>query len=105
MLNPSIPEPEIFSIRLGPLLGDFNYWLCRSRSLLEFEDISFLETQQQSDLLKRVRHTLLEVSAARSLFKATYGQIGIETQVLEAWHELVSECWQIMIQLRLGQSA
>lgn len=104
MLNSSIPEPEIFAIRLGPLLGDFNYWLCRSRSLLEFEEIDFLGRQRQSDLLRRVRHTLLEVSAARSLFKATDGQVGIETQLLEAWHELVSECWQVMIQLRLGQS-
>lgn len=104
MINPYLPEPELVSVFLGPLLGDFHYWLSRSRSLLEFEEIEFLETQQQSALLGRVHQTLLEVIAARSLFKATYGQIGIESNLLEAWHDLVSECWQVMIQLRLGQS-
>lgn len=103
MINPYLPESDLVSVRLGPLLGDFHYWLSRSRSLLEYEEIDFLDTQDQSDLLGRVHQTLLEVIAARSLFKATYGQIGIETNLLEAWHELVSECWQVMIQLRLGQ--
>lgn len=103
MINPYLPESDLASVRLGPLLGDFHYWLSRSRSLLEYEEIDFLDTQDQSDLLGRVHQTLLEVIAARSLFKATYGQIGIETNLLEAWHELVSECWQVMIQLRLGQ--
>jgi len=104
MINPYLPEPELVSVLLGPLLGDFHYWLSRSRSLLEFEEIDFLDTQQQSDLLGRVHQTLMEVVAARSLFKATYGQIGIESKLLESWHDLVSECWQIMIRLRLGQS-
>ena len=104
MINPYFPEPDLLSVRLGPLLGDYLYWLSRSRSLLEFESIDFLDTQQQSDLLGRVHQTLSEVIAARSLFKATYGQIGIELNLLETWHDLVSECWQIMIQLRLGQS-
>lgn len=104
MTNPYLPEPRLVTVLLGPLLGDFHYWLSRSRSLLEFEDIDFLDTQQQSDLLGRVHQTLLEVIAARSLFKATYGQIGIESNLLEAWHDLVSECWQIMIQFRLEQS-
>ncbi|NJK42179.1 MAG: DUF2605 domain-containing protein [Acaryochloris sp. RU_4_1] len=104
MLNPSLPEPELVSVLLGPLLGDFHYWLSRARSLLEFEEIEFLDTHQQADLLGRVHQTLLEVIAVRSVFKATYGQIGIEANLLEAWHDLVSECWQVMIQLRLGQS-
>lgn len=101
MINPYLPEPELVPVRLGPLLRDFHYWLSRSRSLLEYEEIDFLDTEQQSDLLGRVHQTLLDVIAAQSVFKVTYGQIDIERNLLEAWHDLVSECWQVMIQLRL----
>lgn len=97
-------EQELLKSVLQPLLEDFQYWFSRSRSLLETEDIPFLSQEQQSDLLGRVQHAQQEVSTAQMLFKATDGQVGIETSTLVPWHRLVSECWQVAMRWRSTQS-
>jgi hypothetical protein len=73
--------------------------------LLENNDISFLDVEQQADLLARVIQAQQEVVAAQSLFRVTEGQIGIEAAALAPWHQLVSECWQVASRFRLEQSA
>lgn len=85
---------------LDSLLSNFQYWLSRTRSLLEHEILDILEEQKQTDLLRRVQAALPNVTAARSLFKATSGQIGIEPPILMSWHQLVTECWQVIFEFR-----
>ena len=93
-------EQELLKSVLQPLLEDFQYWFSRSRSLLETEDITFLDEEQQSELLERVKKAQQEVTTAQMLFNATDGQVGIETATLVPWHRLVSECWQVARQWR-----
>lgn len=102
MLQPQPSEQELLKAVLQPLLEDFQYWFSRSRSLLETEDITFLSKEQQSDLLERVRQAQQEVSTAQMLFRATNGQVGVETATLVPWHRLLSECWQIGMRRRTG---
>ncbi|NCJ08583.1 DUF2605 family protein [Synechococcales cyanobacterium C] len=102
MLNPNLPEPELIKVLLEPLFEDFHYWLGRADTFLETETVEFLTMEHQADLLERVKEALREVAAAQSLFKATEGQVGVDPQVLLTWHQLISECWQVMIQFRLG---
>jgi hypothetical protein len=97
------PEHELLQTVLKPLLDDFQYWFERSRSLLETETLSFLSTQEQSDLLTRVKHAQQEVSTAQMLFRATDGQVGIEIATLKPWHQLVTECWQVAMRWRSQQ--
>lgn len=96
---------ELLKTVLAPLLEDFLYWFSRSRSLLETENITFLSEEQQSDLLERVKHAQQEVSTAQILFRATSGQVGIDTATLVPWHQLVSECWQVGARWRATTSA
>ena len=100
MFNSNLPEPDLLKTVLEPLLEDFHYWFSRSRTLLETEEIPFLETDAQADLLARVVQSQHEVSAVQALIKATDGQAGVDTSVLMAWHQLVTECWQISMRLR-----
>ena len=51
MLNPKLPEPDLLKAVLQPLLEDFGYWFERSRQLLEREEIPFLSSTEQLDLL------------------------------------------------------
>ncbi len=95
MLNSNLPEHELLKKILEPLLEDFQYWFSRGRSLLESEKITFLGSEQQADLLLRVKQAQQEVSTAQMLFKATGGQVGLETSTLMPWHQLVTECWQV----------
>jgi hypothetical protein len=104
MSQPQPSEQELLKAVLQPLLEDFQYWFSRSRTLLETEDIAFLSKEQQSDLLERVTLAQQEVSAAQMLFKATNGQVGVETATLIPWHRLLSECWQVGMQWRAGVS-
>jgi hypothetical protein len=104
MSQPQPSEQELLKAVLQPLLEDFQYWFSRSRTLLETEDIAFLSKEQQSDLLERVTLAQQEVSAAQMLFKATHGQVGVETATLIPWHRLLSECWQVGMQWRSGVS-
>ena len=104
MTNHNLPEPELLKTVLQPLLEDFKYWFARSRSFLETEQISFLDVEQQFDLLARVKQAQQEVSTAQMLFQATGGQVGIEMKTLMPWHELVAECWKVAMRFRSGQS-
>lgn len=104
MLNSNLPEPELLKSVLQPLLEDFQYWFGRSRTLLETETISFLESQQQSDLLNRVKQAQNEVSTVQVMFHATGSQVGVETTTLFQWHQLVAECWKISMRLRMEQA-
>jgi hypothetical protein len=104
MLFSNVPDPELLKTLLEPLLDDFQYWLSRAKTLLCTEEIGFLNAEAHADLLARVEQTLQEVNAAQSLFQAMGCQAGVEGEVIMGWHKLVSECWQIMIQHRLGQA-
>ena len=95
MLNPRLPEPDLLKAVLQPLLEDFQYWFERSRQLLEREEIPFLSSNEQLDLLTKVKQAQQEVNTAQALFQATEGQVGVETAVLMPWHQLVTECWAI----------
>ncbi|MGB3654366.1 MAG: DUF2605 family protein, partial [Rivularia sp. (in: cyanobacteria)] len=55
MRDSNLPEPELLKTVLQPLLEDFEYWFARSRTFLETEQLSFLDKQEQSDLLTRVK--------------------------------------------------
>lgn len=105
MLNQNLPESELLRTLLQPLLEDFKYWFERSRAFLENEKISFLEPQQQSELLARVRQAQQEVSTAQLMFQATGGQVGIEMATLVPWHQLVTECWKVAMRFRSEQAA
>lgn len=88
-------EKELLKTVLEPLLEDFQYWFGRSRSLLESEQITFLSTQEQSQLLERIIKSQQEVRAAQTLFIATDGAAGIDSKILLPWHQLVAECWNV----------
>ena len=88
-------ENELLKAILEPLLQDFQYWFKRSRSLLESEEISFLCSQEQAELLKRIKLAQQEVSTAQMLFEATGGQAGIDIAILIPWHKLVAQCWDV----------
>lgn len=105
MLNSNLPEPELLKGLLEPLLDDFQYWFDQALSLLEQEELAFLDVERQADLLGRVHQAQQELQAAQSLFRVTQGQVGIDSAVLLNWHKLVTECWQVMIQLRLGTTS
>lgn len=87
-------ENELLRTLLGPLLDDFQYWFERSRSLLESRQIAALEVAEQAQLLEQVKNAQQEVAAARSLFQATGGQVGIEMATLAQWHQLVAQGWR-----------
>lgn len=103
MLNSNLPEPELLKSLLQPLLEDFHYWFGRSRSFLETESVSFLSSEQQLDLLRRVKQAQQEVSTAQMLFQATGGQVGIDIATLMPWHQLVTECWKVTMRFRSQQ--
>lgn len=100
MFDPQLSEPKLLKAILEPLLEDFEYWLERSRQLLETEEIPFLSNLEQTELLARVQTATQEVKATKTLFQATAGQVGVETTVLAPWHQLLMECWQISIRFR-----
>ncbi|MBD2304591.1 MULTISPECIES: DUF2605 domain-containing protein [Cyanophyceae] len=104
MLNQNLPEPELLKTLLQPLLEDFKYWFGRSQTFLENEKVSFLEPQQQSELLARVKQAQQEVSTAQLMFQATGGQVGIDMATLVPWHQLVTECWKVAIRFRSEQA-
>jgi hypothetical protein len=97
-------ESALLKTVLEPLLEDFQYWFSRSQTLLETEVIPFMDTAQQAELLARVSQAQQEVGTAMMLLRATDGQVGVETGVLLPWHQLVTECWQVAVRLRMEQS-
>ena len=104
MLNPNLPEPDLLKTVLQPLLEDFQYWFGRSRSFLEAEEISFLGTDGQADLLARVMQAQQEVSTAKMLLNATDGKVGVEMEVLMPWLKLLTECWLVSMRNRMEKS-
>ena len=104
MMNPNRPEPSLLKTVLEPLLEDFQYWFNRSRILLESEEIGFLETEQQADLLARVVQAQQEVSTAQMLLKATEGKAGVQMEVLMPWHNLLTDCWQVSMRNRADKA-
>lgn len=105
MFNSNVPESNLLKTVLQPLLEDFQYWFERSRVLLETEEIPFLGSDKQADLLARVKQAQQEVRTTQMLLQATDGQVGVESSVLMPWHQLVTECWQMAIRFRLERSA
>jgi Protein of unknown function (DUF2605) len=93
-------EQELLQTILQPLLVDFDYWFSKSIELLSNEPIDFLGATAQAELLGRVNHAQQEVSVAKLLFQAVGGQAGIEPSQMVAWHQLVTECWHVSMQLR-----
>lgn len=104
MRDSNLPEPELLKTVLQPLLEDFEYWFARSRTLLETEQLSFLDKQDQSDLLTRVKLAADEVQAAKMLFTVGEGKVGIDMATLMPWHQLVTECWNVSMQFRSRQN-
>ena len=103
MRDSNLPEPELLKTVLQPLLEDFEYWFAHSRNFLESEQLSFLDKQEQSDLLKRVKLAADEVKAAKMLFAVAEGKVGIEMATLMPWHQLVTECWNVAMRFRSKQ--
>jgi Protein of unknown function (DUF2605) len=103
MPNSHSSEQELLQNILQPLLTDFEYWFSRSIDLLNGEQISFLSPLMQADLLDRVKQAQSEVSVAKMLFQAVDGQVGVEPSQMLGWHQLVTECWQVSMQLRQSQ--
>lgn len=100
MSNSYPTEQELLKTVLEPLLDDFQYWFSRAQTLLESETMDFLESDEQTHLLERVKRSQQEVSTAQMLFQATGKQIGIDMAVLVPWHQLVGECWRVASQWR-----
>jgi hypothetical protein len=100
MLNSNLPDSDFLKNLLEPLLDDFQYWFDKSRSLLEMQELDFLGSQPQADLLSRVKQAQQEVSVAKMLLLATEGQVGVDTAVMMPWHQLVAECWKVGKQFR-----
>lgn len=103
MRDSNLPESELLKSVLQPLLEDFQYWFARACNLLETERIDFLTTQQQSDLLLRVKTAQEEVNTAHMMFSATGGQVGIDMEAVKPWHQLVTECWNVATRFRQGR--
>jgi hypothetical protein len=100
MFNPQPTSNELLKTILEPLLEDFQYWFSQARVLLESEKIGFLASDEQAELLERVKQAQQEVSTAQLLFKAVGEQAGIETSLLLPWHQLVAQCWQVSLKWR-----
>lgn len=103
MLNPNV-NSELLKSLLEPLLVDFHYWFERSRHLLETENIDFLGHRGQADLLERVLTAQQEVQTTQLLLKVTENQVGVETSMLAAWHQVVAECWQVAMRFHREES-
>jgi alkylation response protein AidB-like acyl-CoA dehydrogenase len=98
-------EQELLQTILQPLLVDFEYWFGRSKELLEREPIAFLRPNAQTELLARVDRAQQEVSVAKMLFNAVGGQAGIEASQMVGWHQIVTECWHVSMQLRQSEQS
>ncbi|WP_448563638.1 DUF2605 domain-containing protein [Trichothermofontia sp.] len=105
MFKSGLPDPDLLKTVLEPLLNDFQDWFSRSQTLLETEEIPFLEAAAQAELLDRVKQAQREVSTAKSLFLVTEGTVGVEMAVLVPWHQLLMECWRVSSRLRTERAA
>lgn len=78
MVNPNLPETQLLKALLPQLLEDSRSWFERSIDLLKTEDILFFGSQEQCDLLARVRQAQQEVSDAQALFQAIEGEVEVK---------------------------
>lgn len=100
-LPENLPEDAaLLKSVLPPLLDDFHYWFGRTIDLLDAQTVGFLSTEQQQDLLTRVKAAQQQVSASKALSSATDSQAGIDMAVVMTWHKLVHECWSVAIRYR-----
>ena len=104
MLHSNLPEPQLLKALLEPLFEDFLFWFGRAESLFRQEVLPFLKPETQAQLLAEVIQAQQEVTAAQTLFRATGGAAGVDTQVLIKWHQLVNECWRVSHHHRLSRS-
>ncbi len=72
----------------------------RSQTLLETEHLPFLDEQDQSDLLTRVKVAADEVKHDIMLFRVAEGKVGIDMATLIPRHKLVTECWNVAMRFR-----
>ncbi|WP_066379305.1 MULTISPECIES: DUF2605 domain-containing protein [unclassified Anabaena] len=105
MRDSNIPDANLLKAVLEPLLDDFQYWFTRSRNFLETEQLSFMNEQEQLDLLLRIQQAQEELTTAKMLFHATDGQVGIDMATLTPWHQLVTECWKVAAHFRSQQAS
>jgi len=98
--DPNTPEPALIKAVLNPLLEDFQYWFDRSATLLKSEDITFLDHEQQQNLLERLQQAQQQVSAVQALSAATGNQTGVDMPLMVTWHQLVQECWGVAARYR-----
>ncbi|AUT03373.1 hypothetical protein CLI64_24775 [Nostoc sp. CENA543] len=104
MQNSEIPDAEILKSVLEPLLEDFQYWFERSRDFLEKHRLSFMNEQEQSDMLSRVKQAQAELNSAKMLFTATDGQVALDMATIQPWHSLVTEYWIVAQRFHYEQS-
>ncbi|VEP14495.1 conserved hypothetical protein [Hyella patelloides LEGE 07179] len=95
-MSPKQPtEKELLKQVLEPLLDDFQYWFERSLNLLESEKLPFFSEEEQAEFAEKVKAAQQEVNTAKMLFRATEGEVGIESKMLLPWHNLVAQCWDV----------
>ncbi|HIK04229.1 MAG TPA: DUF2605 domain-containing protein [Trichormus sp. M33_DOE_039] len=95
MRDSELPDTDILKTVLEPLLDDFQYWFERSREFLEKHRLSFMNEQEQSDMLSRIQQAQAELNTAKMLFTATEGQVGLDMATIKPWHQLVTEYWSV----------
>lgn len=100
MGNSNPANTEFLKTVLEPLLDEFQYWFDYSCQMLENEKINFMSDYAQCNLLQRIKQAQEELRAAKSLLKATDGQVGIGMAILMPRHQLVNECWNVGIRRR-----
>ncbi|BAY13317.1 DUF2605 domain-containing protein [Calothrix sp. NIES-2098] len=88
---------ELLKSLLEPLLEDFQFWFAGSRQFLESRQLSFMSEEEQNDLLLQVKQAQDELNTAKMMFNATDGQVGIDMATITPWHELVTECWNVVM--------
>ncbi|MEO0836627.1 MAG: DUF2605 domain-containing protein [Cyanobacteria bacterium J06642_3] len=88
-------ETELLKQVLQPLLMDFQYWFAHSLELLESERLPFMSEQVQADLVTEIKVAQQEVNTTKLLFEATDCKVGIDSQTLLPWHNLVARCWDV----------
>lgn len=88
-------ETELLKQVLQPLLVDFQFWFARSLELLESERLPFMSEQAQADLITEIKVAQRKVNTTKLLFEATDCRVGIDSQTLMSWHNLVARCWDV----------
>ena len=86
---------QILNELLSPLLQDFHEWFGKSVALLQDNQIDFLSTDQQANLLERVREAQMELQSAEQLYNFSDNSVGIDPKLVVKWHRLLMECGNV----------